>query len=138
MYYWVVHRPAWFRAILSIWAIWLSAALAEAPGFHACPVHGGHAAHAGNTGVGEHLSHAAHMAHGSPSSAPTDQSHHDPASCTCLGLCCCAATVAAPASSIELADAILVDSPAVRYGNVASPLVHRAYSIPFANGPPTA
>ena len=125
----------WFRALLSIWALWLSAALSEAPGLHACPVHGGHAAH---TAAVEHSGHMGQMAHGTQSSAPTDQSHHDPATCTCIGMCCCAATVAAPASSIELADAIVVDTPAAQYTDVASPVVQRAYSHPFANGPPTA
>jgi hypothetical protein len=138
MYYWIVHRPVWFRALISIWGLWLSAALSEAPGLHACPVHGGHGAHAAQTAALEHSGHMGHMAHGSQPSAPTDQSHHDPAGCTCLGLCCCAATVATPASSIELADAIVVDTPQVRHADVTSPVVQRAYSLPFANGPPTA
>ena len=128
MYYWVVRRPVWFRALVSVWGFWLSAALSEAPGLHACPVHGEHVAHAG---------HAGHAAHGSQSSVPADQSHHSPASCTCLGSCCCAAPVAAPASPIELADEIIVAIPVAEYASVASPVIHRAYSLPFANGPPT-
>jgi len=129
MYHWVVRRPLWFRALLSFWGLWLCAALSEAPGLHACPVHGEHSAHA---------SHAGHMAHGSPASVPGDKSHHGSANCTCLGSCCCAAPVATPASSIELAGAILVDVPPARRPHVERPVVHRAYSLPFANGPPAA
>lgn len=133
MYYSVVKRPAWVRALLAIWGLWFTTALSEAPGVHACPVHGGHAAHASAV---EHVGHSASMGHGSHSSAPSDRSRHSPADCTCLGLCCCAPAVAAPAPSVQLVGEVFVSAPVARYGEVASPVIDRAYSHPFANGPP--
>src|SRR6266550_4179177 len=83
MYYSVVRRSVHVRVLLAIWGIWFTAALSEAPGLHACPVHGGHAAHAGPA---EHLAHADHSAHGSPSSAPTGHSRTRTRSRTVLPL----------------------------------------------------
>jgi hypothetical protein len=134
LYRFVVRYPAWVRAPIALCGLWLTAALTEAPGLHACAVHDGHAATPVVTGHGDH---AAHMAHGSsaPMQMPADHSHHS-TSCTCLGLCCCAGPVATPSSSIELAGDIVVAAPVAPRAGSTDPVVLRAYSLPFANGPP--
>jgi len=115
-----VRRPAWFRALIAVWGIWFTAALSEAPGAHACAVHGKHSAHAAP--AHDHADH-----HGD---------REAPAACTCLGLCCCASPVGAPAVSLGLADDILVVAADAQFPQVASAAIRRAHSLPFANGPP--
>lgn len=131
MYNCLVRRLAWVRALIAVWGLWFTAALSEAPGIHACAVHGDHAGHV--AGVG----HAGHMVHGSGTSAPAD-SHRAPATCTCLGHCCCVAPVGAPATSIELPDSIVRVAVTAPLTKLAAPVVLRAHSLPFANGPPRA
>jgi hypothetical protein len=131
-YYSFVRRPVWFRALIAIWGLWFTAALSEAPGLHACSVHDSHAAHS------EHVAHGVTSLHDSGTTAPVDQSHHRSTDCTCLGTCCCAAPAGIPTRSIELPDAVVVVEAAVDYADATSPIVQRAHSHPFANGPPVA
>jgi hypothetical protein len=131
VYYCLVRPPAWIRALIAIWGLWFTAALSEAPGIHTCAVHGDHAGHAAGAG------HAGHMVHGSAPSAPAD-SQRAPATCTCLGLCCCVAPVAEPAASIDLPESIVRVAVTAPVGSLAISVVLRAHSLPFANGPPRA
>jgi hypothetical protein len=140
-YYSFVRRPVWFRALIAMWGLWFTAALSEAPGLHACSVHAVHAGHATHS---EDDTHGAQLAGSvvspddSASPAPVDQSHHRPTDCTCLGTCCCAAPAAVPTRSVKLPNVVVVAERAVDFADAASPIVQRAYSRPFANGPPVA
>src|SRR5437764_497719 len=76
----VVRRPVWVRALLGVWGLWFTAALSEAPGVHACAVHGTPAAHNAHD---SHQSHAGHTAHAATqSTSPSDASHHAANGCT--------------------------------------------------------
>ena len=132
----LVQRSVWVRGLIALWSFWITAALSGAPGLQACAQHGGHAADAGHAMDHGHLDHAGHTSHRAHSPGPADASHHAPCGCPCFGLCCCAAQAVAPAPPIELAGGIFVAPPAARCTGVAIPGVARAYSHPFANGPP--
>jgi hypothetical protein len=137
MYYCVVRHPVWFRALIAMWGVWFTATLSQAPGFHACPSHGNHGAHSGQDAHGNHSAHSG-PAHASDASAHGDTSHDDSAGCTCLGLCCCAAPIAAPTGSVDISKTIVLTRSPAAFADVASPIVRRAYAHPFAHGPPTA
>jgi hypothetical protein len=90
-------------------------------------MHGGHAAHTAQAGAP-----AAHGAH---------EGHHAPAkqsskACTCLGQCCSAPPVAIPSIPTEFVAARIVDVRVITFGDFTTPVARRAYSLPFANGPP--
>jgi hypothetical protein len=65
--------------------------------------------------------------------------HSSPAPCTCLGACCCAPAFSAPIHAVaELPATTLIVVPAfVPPSADEAPALARAYSHPFANGPPT-
>ena len=137
LYYSIVRRPVWFRALVAIWGLWFTAALIEAPGIHACAVHSSVSAHghghAASTAPMQMASHADHH-----DAAPSDEPSDGSSSCTCLGLCCATTHVAVAARPVELPvlATIAAASPAV--GLDAAPAVSRPYARPFANGPPAA
>jgi hypothetical protein len=129
-----MRRPLWLRLVIAVWAVWLGAMLAGPPELHACPVHGDHAAHQmSGADMAEMPAHAAHPAHnGAPS-------HQSGTHCTCVGACCGAVPVAAPAAqvaeiSVDEAIAVVPVAPLRedRATTVAPP-----HSLPFANGPPS-
>jgi hypothetical protein len=70
-------------------------------------------------------------------STPSGQdAQHDQNACTCLGSCCCAASVASPAPAREAFVFTFVDVPPAQYPEAAAPSIERDYAHPFANGPP--
>lgn len=138
MYYLVVRRPLWFRALIALWGLWFTAALSEAPGLHTCEVHGAHGASSGSATHAGHHGHAAHAAPGSATSAPDGSSHHGPADCTCLGGSCCAVAAAVPKPAIDFLDSVVVAGHPATFADVVAPVVRRAHTLPFANGPPAA
>lgn len=134
VYYSLVRRSAWLRALIALWALVFTAVLSGAPGLHACPVHGEGEAHATPVaGAG----HAMQMAGGVHVTAPADQRQHEGVDCTCLGLCC-APAVGAPARNVELlVDGTLLPAPPPE--TIASiPILWRTHVLPFANGPPAS
>ncbi|MEP6494155.1 MAG: hypothetical protein ABJF01_15835 [bacterium] len=136
-----MRRPFWFRALIAIWGLWLTAGLSEFGGAHACPVHRGHAAHAAASAHDDGMSAAAMEAmqqRASLVSSSTDPSrgHDHSGACTCLGQGCCGTPVAIPAASGEVVTVALVEAPSVEYAELPSPRVDRTYDHPFANGPP--
>ncbi len=149
-----MRRPGWYRAFLALWGLWFTTALTEPAGILACAMHsgvpgaalrvthGGGGAHAAFRHVlasdaGHAASHreAGHAASHRGASNPASQSHD---CCTCLGQCCTAAPVAAPAGAVALAAIVHRAAPAhefARHERAPSP---RAYVLPFANAPPAA
>lgn len=125
LYFVMVRKHAWFRALVAVWGLWFTAALSEAAGLHTCAMHGNHAvaqAHSGHAA-------AEHSGHGAPS--------HASKACTCLGFCC-AASVATPRVSIQPAVVSIQRETAVFSPAGATLSITRAHALPFANGPPTA
>ena len=129
-----MRRPLWLRLMISVWAVWLGATLVGPGELHSCSVHGDrHAAHS-MTAATPHdmqgMDHAAH--HGAPA-------HTSHSQCTCVGACCCAATVAPPSAQVA---EITIDEPVVSVELAAlarddrAPVVSPPHSLPFANGPP--
>jgi hypothetical protein len=139
-----VRRPLWYRALIAAWGIWFTAALTNAGGLHTCPTHGNHAAHSAVGADQASPSHDGAMAgmdHGAAGAATSTSSRsqdtqHGPNACTCLGSCCCAAPVAAPAAPRDAFVVALIDAPPADYPEVAAPSFEREYAHPFANGPP--
>ena len=124
-----MYRPAWLRAFVTLWAIWLQAALLDPGSFDRCPEHARYAT------AGQPVAHAGHAAHASHEhGAPTE--HHGQHACTCLGACCCAAPVALPATNVESPVITTVDHAPIRVADVAVVPAIRPHSLPFANGPP--
>ena len=138
MYCWVVRRPVWLRALIAVWGLWFTAAVSEAPGLHVCAVHAGHAASGALGAHAGHSGHDAHASHRPGASAPDESSRHQSADCTCLGLCCCAASAAPPVGPIELPSDFVVAGCITSFHDVATLVVRRDHAQPFANGPPSA
>lgn len=162
-----MHRPAWIRALTLLWGVWITTALTEPAAILPCAMHGGvpadaraeephatpgsHAGHtsrhASPTGVarapdGSHESGGPSATHGAAGAGATrgnapskDAPAHD--CCTCLGQCCAAAPVAAPAV-VEVAIAAMEAriEPAAPVVRRAESPAWRDHSLPFANGPP--
>lgn len=124
----VVRRSIWLRAFLAAWTFWFTAALLEAPGVHACGVHGGSGGHhAAAPGATEHSHHA------SGPGAPAES-----ATCTCLGHCCGVSQVIARTDNSIAAIGLLRSVDPDFAAPIAAPVVRRPYDRPFANGPPVA
>lgn len=127
-----------YRAFAALWSIWFLAVL-TAPGLvHSCPMHdgpaGGHAGHAGHAAMSMPADHASSMAQ--PSKSDGGHTGHSGNVCTCLGCCCDAAPVAcAPAPPTVIALVVSHDVAPVDAGAAVAHAA-RAYSLPFANGPP--
>jgi hypothetical protein len=77
-----------------------------------------HSQHAGKHGVPEH--------------------HSSNNSCTCLGACCAAPTVAVPGASVAELPVPIVTFDAARpmFAAAVRPVAVARYAHPFANGPP--
>jgi hypothetical protein len=131
-----VRRPIWFRILISTWALWFAAALSDVGPLGSCPKHGSH-------GVLAHVDGAAHAGHGAhvdgastrPDSHRDDGPRKSHAACTCIGLCCCAGSIAAP-NAAALTIAVVVRRAAVPSAPAASVVTRAPYAHPFANGPP--
>ena len=125
MYCISVRRSVCLRLLTCLWALWFGVILVE-PAALSCAEHGAHGHHMQQSGPDR-------THHGG-------QPHHANTSCTCLGACCCAPTVAAPMAPVaELpATLIRVDGAGAPAGldepNPSAP----SYSHPFANGPPAS
>jgi hypothetical protein len=124
-----MRRPVWLRAVAAVWAIWLQAALLDPGSFDPCPEHGNHAA---ATQMADHSAHAAHASHGHGSPANGHGQH----SCTCLGACCCAPSVAVVSPRIDAPRVVTVAQASPAYRDVRVVVATRPHSLPFANGPP--
>ena len=133
MYPSLVRRPIWFRVLVAVWGLWFMAAFTDVAD-SACPMHGTNAV---AMAAGTHDAHAGHHmgtqvdAH-APSHAP-DQQH---TTCTCLGVGCCGASVAAPTQATDVLAFVGVRVPVAAYRDIAAPVVARPHELPFANGPP--
>ncbi|MEP6492160.1 MAG: hypothetical protein ABJF01_05755 [bacterium] len=133
MYRATVRYPTWYRVLIGIWGLWFAASLSDAAGQHACPMHGDHAVLVGASAAVADAGHAHSAAHHDGSSHESDGSHH---TCTCLGSCCCAPSIVAPQAQASLAVAPVVEVTVAAYRVAIVAVVRRAYSQPFANGPP--
>lgn len=127
MYSISVRRSVCLRLLTCLWALWFGVVLVE-PAPLSCPEHGTHGHRMQQQAGGGERAH-----HGS-------RPHHADATCTCLGACCCAPTVAAPLAAVaELPAArVSLESAGAPAGpdkpNQSAP----SYSHPFANGPPAS
>jgi hypothetical protein len=121
--------PRLIRFVTALWALWFGAALVEPAAMQTCPMHGAHAAHG--------MSMPAGATHRSDHSPPARHSSH---SCTCLGACCSAPTIAMPRAEIAALPvaAVVVAFVIDRYRDETAPAAAPRYSHPFANGPPMA
>jgi hypothetical protein len=154
---------AFRRIIAAVAGLWLTIALVEPVGLHACPMHdalhGGHSVAAASTGgsavVGASPEaeapdpHHHHHNHGAPNGHSTgdaraaipDHSDGDAphaAECLCLGSCCAASVVAVP-DAVATETVVLVAEPrATPVGPTAAPRSLGGVVLPFANGPPAA
>jgi hypothetical protein len=151
-----VRHPLWYRALITLWAIWFTTALIEPAGFMACPMHSGMVAglpagmaHLGP--VAAPLSHAgmthdamthdavAHdaMAQDVTDLAATDApapTHHD--CCTCLGQCCTMAPAELSSPALALVLPATLQTMVARYEQTARLVARVEHALPFANGPP--
>ena len=124
-----MRRPVWLRALAAVWAIWLQAALLDPGSFDPCPEHGNHAA---ATQPATHSAHTAHASHGHG----TPAGHHGQHSCTCLGACCCAPSVAILATAFDAPRVVTVAQVKPAHADFRVVAAARPHSLPFANGPP--
>src|SRR5690242_10489713 len=94
-----------------------------------CPMHGLRAGHSTSM-AGHSTSHTGGSKHGMPA-------RH---SCTCLGACCCAPTMAAPSSAIaDLPGALIaLGMERVVVAEHDAPRSAPRHAHPFAIGPPAA
>jgi hypothetical protein len=127
----IVTRPIWHRILISTWALWLAAALAEVGPLGSCPKHGHHGLPAPAA-----TAHVAHQAHGSSATLPSG--HQDPshAACTCIGQCCCVPSIALPNVTTSVVAAIAIRVDVVTWPSAVVAHARAPYSLPFANGPP--
>jgi len=142
MYRSLVQRPVWYRVLVGLWGLWFITALTAPAVLQACPVHADHMGHAAPMSGAMHHSHQ--MAPSRPLGAGLDAEHahldepaqHTGSCCTCLGSCCCSATLATAGSAgIPL-------PPIVRAAHVL-PVAYAmpartpvAHAHPFAHAPP--
>jgi hypothetical protein len=127
-----MRRSLWTRTVSALFAVWLALVMGEA-GFahHHCPMHDGPMPPAAGVATGGQ--HGAHGSHDTPNGGE----HH---ACTCLGACCVsngAITLAAgpeiPAVAVGLPSATIPGA-----ASIATPAARALFTLPFANGPPTA
>ncbi len=123
-----MRRTPWLRALAAVWAVWLQIALLDPGAFDSCPEHAHHAVAAQ---LASHMAHSASHQHGAP------MDHHGAHQCTCLGACCCAPVIAAPASRVDLPIVATLDQAPAQHDDDGIIAVRRAYSLPFSNGPPS-
>lgn len=126
----IVKRPIWSRILISTWALWFAAALAEVGPLAACPKHGHHGVLAPAA-----TAHLAHRAHETGAKPPSDQ--RDPhAACTCMGQCCCFPSIALPNVAASLDAGVVVGIDVAAWPGAVVAHARAPYSLPFANGPP--
>ena len=146
-----MHRPAWLRLLIAVWALWFTTAVVEPAGLFACAMHGTVAPAASAT-ASEQASHRAtaemHAQHSVGSrhtmvatdavqASATDthsQQQHD--CCTCLGHCCQSIPVGAPTTVVTLALILERDAALSAIAITTRAVTRRPYDQPFANGPP--
>lgn len=139
-----MHRSLWYRAVVALWGLWITAALVEPAGVRGCAMHGGRAVQAmpapsaasASAGAAD-----AHAHHGPSATSPVDagapeSSGHE--CCTCLGRCCAASTVVAPAVSVAFVASVEQRTARPATVSTTRPETERPYALPFANGPPLA
>lgn len=125
--------------MISVWAVWLGATLVGPAGLVPCPVHGSHASHSMSAPAPD-MSPMAGMAETEQSGRHGSSGHQSNSHCTCVGACCCATTVAPPATQVA---EITIDQPVSTARPVSAAADDRApvsappHSLPFANGPPS-
>lgn len=124
-----MRRPLWYRALIGAWGFWFAAVLIGPESLHACPVHGGHAAHMAMGG--HHAGSMPNVAHGSSQDA-----RHESAECTCLGACCCSPSAITPTTASRIPVGTVTGAVTAVYPEVVPPRISRASLLPFANGPP--
>ena len=131
------------RSLIVLWTIWLTAVLSNPAALHTCPTHGSpgsQLASASRNPVshGEEVAlastHGGHAHGGEGRGGQENGSSHD---CTCLGLCCCAASVAAIVRAPELPDVPLLTVGHASFFVATHAEVERRHVQPFANGPPS-
>src|SRR5437879_6578717 len=130
LYYSGMRRRPWLRALIGTWGLWFTSSLSTPIGLHSCPAHGGHTA---QPSIAHHSHAASHSDSGNHSHKPTSPKRDN---CTCLGWCCCVASLAAPDRATELPAAAIESSSSPQYPTAAQPRVRWAHALPFANGPP--
>jgi len=151
------------RIIAAVAGLWLTIALVEPVGLHACPMHdalhGGHTVVASMVGGADGLAatpdagapdlHHHHHDHGAPSGHPTgdatapvpdhstDGDTPQAAGCLCLGSCCAASVVAVPDAPATETIVVVATARATPVGPSSAPRSSGGLVLPFANGPPT-
>jgi hypothetical protein len=123
-------RRSWrFRLVALIFGLWFASVAADAPGTHACPVHGPHVAQMSE------MAHSTGASTAHQGSSPS-QHNHQHSGCTCLGCCCASARAVLPPVGYDLVAATRIyhEAPAPTLTSVVpSPAEHRH---PFATAPP--
>lgn len=137
-------RARWTRPVAALFALWFAFVIGDPGLLHACPMHGGHGAHASAASTATTASeHHAAMMHTDAASHATshDASHHHggATTCTCVGQCCATPAVASlpPVASLHVPATVALVEPVQRVAlqpTTAAPDTR----LPFANGPPTA
>jgi hypothetical protein len=146
----MMRRSVASRVFAAFFAPWFALVMAEPASLHTCPehsVHGviaagalehGQAAHAGRVERAGHADHSRmqhdHVMPDDTAPPAHDRSHH----CTCIGGCCAAQPVSAPASSALswLPADVRAEQPLPAAEGVRRSAA--AHVLPFANGPPPA
>jgi hypothetical protein len=128
----VVMRSRFARAAIGLWSAWFAIALSEPASLHDCPMHGSHAMHAAHAAVGMQMDMQQGTAGMDTGSVP--DGHH--AVCTCFGSCCSASTAALAAAPTGLTLATTISS-VEHVAPITRAIRRRAYTQPFANGPPS-
>lgn len=132
-----VPRSAVSRALIVLWTIWLTAVLSNPVALHTCPTHGTPASHraSASRNSAPHAEHAALASrhNGHETGGHGRSSSHD---CTCLGLCCCDAPVAAPGGAPELPVVPLRTVGQASFLVASHIEAYRRHVQPYTNGPP--
>jgi hypothetical protein len=150
-YYSCVTRSPWSRILVGVWGVWLTTSLSGMAGLHMSHgAHGHSAAHAHVTEVGSTPSaetapttahaghHDAQVIDATCGIASSDDSHHAPVGFACLEQCCCGNPLAIAARAVALSANPRATTLLQRHAEAVTARARRAYSQPFANGPPAA
>jgi hypothetical protein len=149
------------RVFAAVTGLWLTVAMVEPAGLHACPMHDAlHGGHGGGvvqtidagertateTAPSANVAHHAQHEHSHGTAVQVVAAHSDgesddarevAAGCLCLGTCCAATVVAIP--DVGTSDVVVVEvaSTAPSVASVSAPRSTGGVVLPFANGPPT-
>ncbi|HVT40481.1 MAG TPA: hypothetical protein VHE78_15670 [Gemmatimonadaceae bacterium] len=146
----MMHRSLGSRVFTALFAPWFALVMAEPASLHTCSEHSLHgviaadALHDGLTERAGYAGHAGHAGHGrlqhdhgmaDQSAPPVHERQHQ---CTCIGGCCAAQPVSAPAGSALswLPAAVRTQQPLASAQGIRRSAA--AHVLPFANGPPAA